>query len=161
MGTTEMVVPIFILNHLKNKKMSNKIKQALVGGIIGAAVMSIVTMAAPMMGMPKMSQPAMLSMMMGFPIVAGWLMHFMIGIIFAMVYAFFFINIVKKISNNILKGAIFGFAVFIFAQIMMAIMGMMMPMPPMEGSMMLMMVGAMIGHLVFGITVAMFVKEQA
>ncbi|MDP2208519.1 MAG: hypothetical protein Q8K98_07070 [Bacteroidota bacterium] len=141
--------------------MTNKIQTALIGGIIGTAVMTMVMMIAPMLGMPKMNPPAMLSMMMGFPIVVGWMMHFMIGIIFAMAYAFFFLNVLKKISNNILKGAIFGMAVFIFAQIMMAIMGMMMPMPPMEGSMLLMMMGSIMGHVIFGITVAMFVKEQA
>ena len=139
--------------------MTTKIKQALIGGIIGTAIMTAVMMIAPMMGMPKMSPPAMLSMMMGFPIIVGWMMHFMIGIIFAMAYAFVFINLVKKVSNNILKGAIFGMAVFIFAQIMMAIMGMMFPMPPMEGSMMLMMVGSIIGHLVFGIVTVQFIKE--
>jgi len=122
---------------------------------------TLVMMIAPMMGMPKMSPPAMLSMMMGFPLVVGWVMHFMIGVIFAMAYAFFFIKLVKKVNNNILKGAIFGMAVFIFAQIMMAIMEMMFPMPPMKGSMMLMMVGSITGHVIFGIMVAMFVKEQA
>ena len=140
--------------------MKTKFKQALIGGIIGTAVMTLVMMIAPMMGMPKMSPPAMLSMMMGFPIAVGWMMHFMIGIIFAMVYAFFFINVVKKVSYNILKGAIFGMTDFIFAQIMMGIMGMMFPMPPMEGNMMLMMAGSILGHLIFGITVALFVKEQ-
>ena len=109
---------------------------------------TLVMMIAPMMGMPKMSPPAMLSMMMGFPLVVGWVMHFMIGVIFAMAYAFFFIKLVKKVNNNILKGAIFGMAVFIFAQIMMAIMEMMFPMPPMEGSMMLMMVGSITGHVI-------------
>lgn len=140
--------------------MTTKIKQSLIGGIVGTAVMTMVMFIAPMMGLPKMSPPEMLSMMMGFPIIVGWLMHFMIGIIFAMAYAFFFINVVKKINNNILKGAIFGFAVFVFAQIAMAIMGAMMGgMPPMEGSMMLMMIGSIMGHVIFGITVALFVKE--
>ena len=141
--------------------MTIKIKQALLGGIIGTAAMTLVMMIAPMMGIPKMSPPAMLSMMMGFPIVVGWIMHFMIGVIFAMAYAFFFINVVKMVNSNILKGAIFGMAAFIFAQIMMAIMGMMFPMPPMQGSMMLMMVGSIMGHVIFGITVVLFVKEQA
>ncbi len=141
--------------------MSNKIKQSIIGGIIATAVMTAVMMIAPMMGMPKMSPPAMLSMMTGFPIIVGWLMHFMIGIIFAMAYAFLFIKVVQKVSNNILKGAIFGFAVFIFAQIAMVMMGAMMGgMPPMEGSMMLMMIGSIMGHVIYGITVAMFVKEQ-
>lgn len=139
--------------------MTTRTKQALIGGIVGTAVMTIVTMIAPMMGMPKMSPPEMLSTMMGTPIAVGWVMHFMIGIIFAMTYALFFINLVKKINNNVLKGAIFGLAVFIFAQLMLAIMGTMFPMPPMEGSMMLLMVGSIIGHLIFGITVALFVKD--
>ena len=140
--------------------MTNKIQKTIIGGIIGTAVMTAVMMIAPIMGMPKMSPPAMLSMMMGIPITVGWLMHFMIGIIFAIAYTFFFINAVRKISSNILKGAIFGMAVFLFAQIIMAIMGMMFPMPPMEGSMMLMMIGSIMGHVIFGITVALFVKEK-
>jgi hypothetical protein len=40
-------------------------------------------------------------------------MHFMVGIIFAMAYTFFFINLIKKVSSNIFKGAIFGMAAFI------------------------------------------------
>ena len=140
--------------------MQNKIIKSITAGIIGTAVMTLFMMIAPMMGMPKMSAPHMLSGMLGVPIAVGWIMHYMIGTIFAFAYAFFFNNVLKKVSSNILKGAIFGFAVFIFAQIMMAIMGRMMPMPPMEGSMMLMMIGSIMGHIVFGITVAIFVKEQ-
>ena len=140
--------------------MQNKITKSITAGIIGTAVMTLFMMIAPMMGMPKMSAPHLLSGMLGVPIAVGWIMHIMIGTIFAFAYAFFFINVLKKVSSNILKGAIFGFAVFIFAQIMMAIMGMMMPMPPMEGSMMLMMIGSIMGHIVFGITVAIFIKEQ-
>ena len=140
--------------------MQNKITKSITAGIIGTAVMTLFMMIAPMMGMPKMSAPHLLSGMLGVPIAVGWIMHIMIGTIFAFAYAFFFINVLKKVSSNILKGAIFGFAVFIFAQIMMAIMGMMMPMPPMEGSMMLMMIGSIMGHIVFGITVVIFVKEQ-
>ena len=125
--------------------MQNKITKSITAGIIGTAVMTLFMMIAPMMGMPKMSPPAMLSMMMGFPIVVGWMMHFMIGIIFAITYAFFFIKVVNKISNNILKGAIFGFEVFIFAQISIAMMGAMMGgMPPMEVSMMLMSLSSMV-----------------
>lgn len=140
--------------------MNTKIKQALIGGLVGTAVMTIVMMVAPMMGMPKMSPPHMLSMMMGVPIVIGWMMHFMTGVIFAMGYAFIFIDIVKKVNNNILKGVLFGLAAFVFAQIMMAVMGMMMPMPPMEGSKMLSMIASIMGHVIFGITVTQFVKGQ-
>jgi hypothetical protein len=141
--------------------METKIKQSLIGGIIGTAIMTMVMFIAPMMGMPKMNPAAMLSMIMGLPLAIGWIMHFMIGIIFALSYAFFFIHVVKKVNNNLLKGAIFGLAAFVFAQIAMAIMGAMLGgMPPIEGSMMLMMVGSIMGHVIFGIVVAIFVKGK-
>ena len=79
--------------------MTSKIKQALIGGIIGTAVMTVTMMVCHMIGMPKMSPPEMLSTMMGFSIGIGWLMHFMIGIVFAMAYAFIFINLVKKVGT--------------------------------------------------------------
>jgi hypothetical protein len=140
--------------------MKTKIVQSIIGGILGTAVMTMIMFIAPMMGMPKMNPAEMLSMMMGLPLSIGWIMHFMIGIIFASIYGFFFIKVVKKISNNILKGVIFGFAAFIFAQIALAVMGAMLGgMSPLEGSMMLMMIGSILGHVIFGIVVAAFVKE--
>lgn len=141
--------------------METKIKQSVIGGIAGTAVMTMVMFVAPMMGMPKMNPAAMLSVMMGLPLSIGWIMHFMIGIIFALTYAFLFIPLVKKVNNNMLKGAIFGLAAFVFAQIAIAIMGAMLGgMPPMEDSMMLMMIGSIAGHVIFGIAVALFVKGE-
>ena len=131
----------------------------MIGGIVGTAVMTMVMFIAPMMGMPKMSPPEMLSGMMGMPVFVGWIMHFMIGVIFALAYAFLFAPNVK-IENLILKGAIYGVAIFIFAQIMMAIMGAMMPMPKMEGSMTMLMIGSLIGHIIFGIVAALVVGNS-
>jgi hypothetical protein len=140
--------------------MKTKIQQSLLGGIVGTIVMTAVMFIAPLIGMHKMNPAAMLSMMMGFPIIIGWIMHFMIGTIFATAYVFLFFSLLKKIKSNMLKGAIFGLIVFIFAQIIMALMGAILGgMPPMEGSMILVMMGSLIGHLVFGITVALFVKD--
>lgn len=139
--------------------MSNKIQQSIIGGIIATIVMSMVMWLAPMMGMPKMDIPGMLSGMMGFSKVIGWLMHFMIGISFALIYAFFFMIVLKKINSVILRGAIFGFIAFLIAQVSLGALGSIFPMPPMEGSMMLIMIGSIMGHLFFGITVAIFVKR--
>ncbi|MBG0780957.1 MAG: hypothetical protein H0S84_01675 [Bacteroidales bacterium] len=51
--------------------------------------MTLIMMVGPMMGMPKMNPATMLSMMMGFPLIVGWIMHFMIGLILcADVYLF-------------------------------------------------------------------------
>ncbi len=133
--------------------MNTKIQKSILAGIIGTAVMTLVMMVAPMMGMPKMSPPTMLAGMLGMPIFVGWLMHFMTGIVFALIYTY--LCIFKwKISNVWLKGAVFGIIAFLFAQIMMAIMGKIMPMPKMEGPMMLMAMGSLMGHIIFGMAVA-------
>ena len=137
--------------------MNTKISKSILGGIIGTIIMTIVMMVAPMMGMPKMSPPDMLAGMMGMPVMVGWVMHFMIGIVFAFAYTYLFAPKVK-ISNLFFKGAVFGFAIFIFAQIMMAIMGAMLPMPKMEGSMMLLMIGSIMGHIIYGMSVSKTVK---
>jgi len=140
--------------------MNPKISQAITGGIVATIAMTLFMMIVPMMGMPKMNVPEMLSGMMVFSIITGWLMHFMIGITLALIYAFPFANLLKKISNKIFKGAIFGLAVFLLAQIRFAILGAMFSgMPPPEGSMELMMIGSILGHVIFGIVVALFVKE--
>lgn len=132
--------------------MKTKIQKSIIAGIVGTAVMTIVMFLAPMMGMPKMNPAAMLSAMMGVPILIGWIMHFMTGIIFALGYVFLLSNLVKKINSKVVKGAIFGIGVFIFAQVMMAIMEAVMGgMPAPQGNMLLMFIGSVMGHLVYGI----------
>ena len=81
-------------------------------------------------------------------------MHFMIGITFAVSYSYLFAP-KAKINNIFLKGAIFGIAAFIVAQIALGILGAILPMPPQEGSMVLVIAGSAMGHIVFGIAVAL------
>lgn len=122
--------------------MDTKIKQSVIGGVVATAVMTIVMVLGAMMGMPKMSPPDMLSGMMGVPLAVGWIMHFMIGVIFALAYGLFFHKWVRKIENRWVKGVVFGLAVFVFAQIVMAMMGA----PSPEGSKTVIMMGSIIGH---------------
>lgn len=138
--------------------MKSKIAQTIISGMVATAVMTGVVLMAPYMGLPKMNPAEMLSGMMGVPIIAGYLMHFMIGIIFAAAFVYLF-NPKVHIENNLLKGGFFGLSVFLFAQMMMFVMGKLMPMPVMEGNMMPMMIGSLIGHLVYGIVVALIVPK--
>lgn len=136
--------------------MNSKIQKSILAGIIGTAIMTLVMMIAPIMGMPKMSPPEMLSEMLGMPDLVGWIMHFIIGIMFA--FAYTYLCIFKyKLKNVWVKGTVFGIIAFVFAQIMMAIIDTMMPMPEMEGSVMLSMIGSLMGHIIFGIAVAKIV----
>lgn len=139
--------------------MNNTNQKTVLAGIIGTVMMTLVTVFAPMMGMPKMSAPNMLAEMTGTSAIVGWIMHFMIGIAFAFMYTY--LCIFKwKINNVYLKGVVFGLIVFILAQVVMAIMGAMVSMPMMEGSMFLIMAGSLIGHVIYGVSVSKTVGES-
>ena len=143
--------------------MQNKIKQAVIAGVAATAVMTAVIFIGGAMGMPKMSPPHMLSAMMGVPVFVGWIMHFMIGTIFAIGYVFFLNRWLKKIHSKVLKGVIFGIAVFIIAQIAIPILESIFGtgnMPQPEDSMALLITGSVIGHIIFGIAVALLVKPE-
>lgn len=141
--------------------MQTKLQQSVISGIVATIVMTLLMVVGAAMGMPKMSPPDMLAGMMKMPIAAGWVMHFMIGIIFAAGYVFFFNNWLKKISNKILRGAVYGIVAFIVAQISFPILGGIFGdagMPQPEGSAALLMIGSVMGHVVFGIVIALLVK---
>ena len=140
--------------------MKPNILKTITGGIVATLVMSIVMFVAPFMGLPKMSPPEMLSSMLSIPIAIGWVMHFMIGIVFAIVYSQFFKSWLHKIKGKVLQGLTYGMAVFVFAQLMTLIIGAMMPMPKMEGSIILLMAGSLIGHLIYGLMVALIIAEK-
>ena len=124
--------------------------------------MTLVMIIGGAKGKPKKNPPAMMSAMMGVPMEMGWGMHLFIGIIFAAMYVFIFSKLLKKISSKYLRGAIFGIIAFILAQIglpvMDAIFGNTMPEP--DCSMVLLMIGSVMGHVIFGIVIAMIVKTE-
>ena len=142
--------------------MQTKIQQSVISGIVATIVMTLLMVLGGTMGMPKMNPPDMLSGMIGVPVAMGWAIHFMIGIIFAAGYVFFFNNWLKKIANKIVRGAVYGVIVFIVAQISFPIMGAIFGdagMPQPEGSAALLMIGSVMGHVVFGIVIALLVKS--
>ena len=140
--------------------MKSKIAQTFIAGMVATVVMTVVGLMAPLMGLPKMNPAEMLAGMMGIPVLVGYLMHFMIGIIFAALYVYLF-NPKVHIHSKLIKGLLYGFVVFVFAQIMLFVIGKIMPMPMSNDNKMLMMVGSLIGHLVFGIVVALIVPAHA
>ena len=62
---------------------------AIVAGLVGTIVMSLVMAMAPIMGMPKMDIVGMLGSMLTKDgnTTLGWVMHLMMGIVFALIYA--------------------------------------------------------------------------
>ncbi len=141
--------------------MQNKLVRSILAGVLATAVMTVFMLLAPMMGFPKMNPADMMSGMLGVSPIVGWIMHFMIGIIFAGVYVYLF-NPRVHIHSRAGKGMVYGIVVFVFAQVMMFLMSKMMPMPSnsMKDDMVLMMIGSLIGHLVFGLLVGLLVPLQ-
>jgi len=124
--------------------MNINIRKAIMAGVIGTIVMTAVGLwIAPLMGMPPMNPAAMLAGAMGGSMVLGWMGHFMIGITLAVGYALF-----GRVLPGAgwMRGAIFGIAPFLMAQmIVMPMMGM-----PFFSGFGAMAVGSLVGHLVYG-----------
>lgn len=128
--------------------MKTQIITILKGGIIATAVMTLVMLMAPLMGMPKMPIGNMLADFMHIPVALGWIAHFMIGTILAGIYVLVFQE--RLPGNDIVKGAVYSLLPFLMAQV--AVMPMMgagffssaTPAP------LLMVMGSLVGHLVYG-----------
>ncbi|MBI4042168.1 MAG: DUF1440 domain-containing protein [Deltaproteobacteria bacterium] len=120
--------------------------RALFAGVVGTAVMTAFTYLAPMMGMPPMNIPMMLSSFLGVSIFLGWIMHFSIGSMLAIIYSFV-CNYLPSIGWK--NGAIYGIFPWLVAQIVvMPMMGMGL----FSGSFVMAM-GSFVGHLIYGGTV--------
>jgi hypothetical protein len=128
-----------------------QLQKAVIAGVAGTIVMTIMTMVAPMMGMPEMDIPQMLAGFMGFPIIIGWFAHFMIGTTFALLYAYVFVQ--KLPGAPWIKGMLFGLLPWFLSQVTAnpvmgaGIFAMNTPAP------MMVVVGSFLGHLAYGVVV--------
>jgi hypothetical protein len=102
-------------------------------------------LAAPMMGMPKMPIGDMLGSFLGIGSALGWAMHGMIGLVLAGIYAFGFAG--RLSGAPALRGAVFGFLVFLLAQVAVTPM---MGGGVFSGGNVPMIMGSLLGHLVYG-----------
>jgi uncharacterized membrane protein YagU involved in acid resistance len=128
-------------------KMNINFGRAVIGGLIGTAVMTMVGLfAAPMMGLPPMNPAEMLAGPMGGSMILGWGAHLMIGVILALGYAL--VNSALP-GPGAARGAIYSLAPFFMAQLLvMPMMGM----PLFSGSATMAM-GSLVGHIVYGAVV--------
>ncbi|MCI0552205.1 MAG: hypothetical protein L0287_14735 [Anaerolineae bacterium] len=138
---------------------------AIVAGLVGTAVFTMVMILAPGMGMPKMDIVGMLGTMFGKENRAlGWMMHAMMGIIFGLIYAFLWSRGI--LSPTLVGGLIFGAGHWLIVGMIMGMIPMMhigirrgevkapgLWMTNNGGTMAF--VGGLIGHLVFGMATAM------
>ena len=118
--------------------------RAIVGGLAATAVMTVLMLMAPAMGLPPMNIGAMLGSVMGGSLVLGWMAHFVIGTVLAVIYAAVFAT--RLPGPGFVRGALYGLAPWIVAQlVVMPMMGA----GPFGGSFGAAF-GSLMGHLVYG-----------
>ena len=138
---------------------------AIIAGLIGTIIHTMVMRMAPKMGLPKMDIVGLLGSMFGAPNrTLGMALHLMMGIVFALLYALLWSQGVG--SASLIGGLAFGIAHWLIVGLMMAGIPMMhagirsgavpAPGPYMTASGGAMaFVGGLFGHMVFGIVVAL------
>jgi uncharacterized membrane protein YagU involved in acid resistance len=137
---------------------SKKLKQAVTGGIFATAIMTMLMLIAPMMGMPDMKTGNMMAGFMGIPVWIGWLMHLMIGIIWAIVYVFLVRD--RLTLSPALKGILFAVLPWMLMQLMV------MPMMGMgifsanSPDALKMVIGTLMGHMVYGLVLGFSTKQE-
>lgn len=141
-------------------KTNFSFKSAVIAGVIGTTAMTLFTFMAPLMGI-EMNIPSMLASTFGAPIIIGWVMHFMIGIILAINFSALFLPNFGS-SNKIKAGATFSLIPWLMAQVVV------MPMMTImnggsygdgffSGSIMIAFASLM-GHLIYGIVLSLIYK---
>jgi hypothetical protein len=138
---------------------------AIVAGLAGTVVISMLMAMGPRIGMPKMAIWEMLGTMFSKEgnLALGWIMHFMMGVIFAIIYAALWAAGIG--SATLLSGVVFGAVHFLIAGLMMGGMPMLhagikagtvkAPGVLMLNSGAMGFMGGLVGHAVYGLVVAL------
>jgi uncharacterized membrane protein YagU involved in acid resistance len=143
----------------KERKMYKvKVGPAIIAGIIGTIAMTVLMFIAPYLGLPEMNIINMLGTMFTTEATAvlflGVIIHFMLGAVFGLIYAWLWTKIGKP---NVLWGAIFGVVHGVIAIVMMPVLSSIYPRAEIDMTA-LFAVGLLMGHIVFGIVVALVYK---
>jgi hypothetical protein len=160
LGKKNITICVQILSTIEKRSFPMNYLAVIIAGIAGTLVMTIVMRMAPAMGMPKMDIVGMLSTMFGKPNqMMGYVMHFMMGIIFSLIYFFLGLG-----SGTVVTALLYGAVHWLVVGVAMVMIPMMhagiksgnVQAPGIymtnTGGMMSF-VGGLIGHLVFAVVV--------
>jgi len=110
-------------------------------GIVATAVMSFLIFISPLLGFSRLAVWEIIASRLGVSVIIGWLVHFLIGIIFAFLY--FYLKKYFRFFEGVGGGLLFGFGIFVGVQIFtLTVLG--------GGGNILLALGSLVGHLVFG-----------
>ena len=127
-------------------------RRAAWAGVLGTVAMTLLFFLEPLIGLPKMAEGGILSTVMSATVahlpvgfVGGWIVHFVVGIILALIYAAAVAN--RLPGSPWVRGAAYGAVVFLGAQLVLM---------PLVGSGIFSsgdpgrLLGSLAGHLVYG-----------
>jgi uncharacterized membrane protein YagU involved in acid resistance len=126
--------------------------RAAAAGLVGTAVMTALLLVEPSVGLPKIAMGQVLSTSLGFVSAhltlgpaLGWVAHFLIGTLLALIYAAVFDR--RLPGTPVARGLLYGVLVFIVAQLVF--------MPLVGGGVFSrgdveLLAGSLLGHLVYG-----------
>lgn len=143
------------------------VPSAVVSGLVATLVFTMILTMAPKMGMPKMDIVSLLGSMFSAKtnLVLGWMMHLMMGVVFALIYAFLWSNGIGAATWT--GGLVFGAIHWLIVGVIMAMIPMMhagiksgaVQAPGMwmtgNGGGLMAFMGGLFGHIIFGIVVAL------
>lgn len=128
------------------------VTRAVATGIIATASMTALLLIEPAIGLPEIAIGQLLSTSLSLTTAfysvgpaVGWLIHFGVGVLWALVYAGFVIN--RLPGSAVVRGLLYGALVFVLAQVALL---------PMVGAGFFsrgdpsMLAGGLLGHLVYG-----------
>ena len=131
------------------------IKRAAAAGAIGTGVLTALWLVEPSLGLPQIAVGQILSTFMSVSVAqmqvgaaGGWIVHLVMGIALAMVYAGFLAD--RLSGPPTVRGAVFGVIVFVAAQTIFM---------PLVGAGFFargdteLLIGSLIGHIVYGLVV--------
>jgi uncharacterized membrane protein YagU involved in acid resistance len=145
---TARSAPGALVPHTPTEEFAMNPVRVILAGVAGTAVMTMLMLTAPMMGMPKMPVGEMLGTFLKIGTTLGWAMHGVIGLTLAGVYA---VAVAGRLPGPPAgRGAVYGFLVFLVAQL--AVMPMM-GAGVFSGGNVPMIMGSLIGHLMYGAVV--------
>ena len=127
-------------------------ERAAAAGLIGTGVMTALLLIEPSVGLPKIAMGQVLSTSLGTTSAhlaigpaLGWALHFVIGMLLALIYAAAFVH--RLPGTALTRGMLYGALVFVAAQLVF--------MPLVGGGVFSrgdveLLAGSLLGHLVYG-----------
>ncbi|MES2619549.1 MAG: DUF6789 family protein [Bacteroidota bacterium] len=129
-------------------------------GVAATTVMTIFMLLAPFVGFPKMNVGELIGAMFGDSEVLGWIIHFIIGAVFALLYALIF-NGWLPVINNTFRGALYGIIVFVFSEIIFTLINLLGHLDSrMKENMAMMIFGFMLACLLYGAVLGTLMKHR-